>query len=188
MSPSDRATRLAPDSTTRRRVALITAAVGGFLTPFMGSAVNIALPAIGAEFHLGAVSLGWVTSAFLLAAAVFLLPFGRLADIVGRKRVFVAGLTVFAVATLLCAVAPSGEALIALRLVQGLGGALIFGTGTAILTSVYSSDSLGRALGINMAAVYFGLSLGETSRASVSRGSPAIRKSSSATSALTDPS
>jgi EmrB/QacA subfamily drug resistance transporter len=160
MSPSDRATRLAPDSTTRRRVALITAAVGGFLTPFMGSAVNIALPSIGAEFHLGAVSLGWVTSAFLLAAAVFLLPFGRLADIVGRKRVFVAGLTVFAFATLLCAVAPSGEALIALRLVQGLGGALIFGTGTAILTSVYPSDCLGRALGINVAAVYLGLSLG----------------------------
>jgi MFS family permease len=160
MIPSDRATRPAPDSATGRRVALITAAVGGFLTPFMGSAVNIALPAIGAEFHLGAVSLGWVTSAFLLAAAVFLLPFGRLADIVGRKRVFVAGLTVFALATLLCAVAPSGKALIALRLVQGLGGAMIFGTGTAILTSVYPSDRLGRALGINVAAVYLGLSLG----------------------------
>jgi EmrB/QacA subfamily drug resistance transporter len=126
----------------------------------MGSAVNIALPAIGAEFRLGAVSLGWVTSAFLLAAAVFLLPFGRLADIVGRKRVFVAGLTVFAIATLLCAVAPSGKALIALRLVQGLGGAMIFGTGTAILTSVYPPDRLGRALGISVAAVYLGLSLG----------------------------
>lgn len=143
-----------------QRIALISAAVAGFLTPFMGSAVNIALPAIGDAFELDAVELGWVTSAFLLSAAVFLLPFGRLADIVGRKRVFIAGLLLFSVATLLCAGAPSGGALIVFRLLQGAGGALIFGTGTAILTSVYPPARLGGALGITVAAVYLGLSLG----------------------------
>ena len=126
----------------------------------MGSAVTLALPAIAAEFGLDAVSLGWVTSAFLLAASALLLPFGRLADIVGRRRVFIAGLVVFAVATALCAAAPSGRVLIGLRLLQGAGGALIFGTGTAILTSVYPPARLGRALGIAIACVYLGLSLG----------------------------
>jgi EmrB/QacA subfamily drug resistance transporter len=149
-----------PADAAGQRVALVAAATSGFLTPFMGSAVTIALPAIAAEFHLDAVSLGWVTSAFLLAAAVLLLPFGRLSDIVGRRRVFLAGLALFTVATLLCAGAPSGGALIALRLLQGAGGALIFATGTAILTSVYPPDRLGRALGIAVACVYLGLSLG----------------------------
>ncbi len=146
--------------TARQRVALVAAASGGFLTPFMGSAVTIALPAIAVEFGLDAVALGWVTSAFLLAAAALLLPSGRLADIVGRRRVFVAGLTLFAVSTLLCAGASSGGALIGFRLLQGAAGALIFGTGTAILTSVYPPARLGRALGIAVASVYLGLSLG----------------------------
>lgn len=149
-----------PADVAGQRVALVAAATGGFLTPFMGSAVTIALPEIAAEFGLDAVSLGWVTGAFLLAAAALLLPFGRLADIVGRRRVFIAGLSVFAVATLLCAAARSGGALIGLRLLQGAGGALIFGTGTAILTSVYPPARLGRALGIAVACVYLGLSLG----------------------------
>lgn len=152
--------RATPTDAAGQRVALVAAATGGFLTPFMGSAVTIALPAIASEFQLDAASLGWVTSAFILAAAALLLPFGRLADIVGRRRVFVAGLAVFAVATLLCAAAPSGRLLIAFRLLQGAGGALVFGTGTAILTSVYPPARLGRALGIAVACVYLGLSLG----------------------------
>lgn len=150
----------ADQETTNQVVALVAASAAAFITPFMGSAVNIALPVIGSEFHMGAVRLGWVTSAFLLAAAVFLLPLGRLSDILGRKRFFVAGMFVFTVSSTLCALAPSGDALIAARLVEGFGGALIFGTGTAILTSVFPPGRLGRALGINVAAVYLGLSLG----------------------------
>jgi EmrB/QacA subfamily drug resistance transporter len=149
-----------PGDSTGQRVALIAAATSGFLTPFMGSAVTIALPTMASELHLDAQSLGWVTSAFLLSAAALLLPFGRLADIVGRRRVFIAGLTLFAAATLLCATARSGGLLIAFRLLQGAGGALIFGTGTAIVTSVYPPARLGRALGITVASVYLGLSLG----------------------------
>ncbi|HET9985334.1 MAG TPA: MFS transporter [Longimicrobiales bacterium] len=143
-----------------QRVALTAAATAGFLTPFMGSAVNISLPAIGAELHMNAVALGWVTGAFLLGAGVFLLPFGRLADIHGRKRFFVAGMLLFTLTSILCALAPSGAALIAARLLEGVGGALVFGTGTAILTSVFPPHRLGRALGIQVAAVYLGLSLG----------------------------
>ncbi len=69
-----------------RRTALAVSVLAGFLTPFMGSAVNVALPDIAAEFSLKAVTLGWVATAYLLAAAVFLVPLGRLADIRAEKR------------------------------------------------------------------------------------------------------
>jgi EmrB/QacA subfamily drug resistance transporter len=145
---------------TNERVALVVATLASFLTPFMGSAVNVALPVIGREMSLGAVALTWVSTAYLLSAAVFLVPFGRLADIHGRKRVFVAGLLVYTATSLLCALAPSFPALLAGRAAQGLGGGMIFGTGVALLTSIFPPGRRGLALGVNVAAVYLGLSLG----------------------------
>jgi MFS family permease len=97
---------------------------------------------------------------YLLAAAVCLVPFGRLADIHGRRRVFAAGVLVYAGASLACALAPSAAVLLAARLVQGVGGAAIFGTNVAILTSVLPPGRRGAALGLNVASVYLGLSLG----------------------------
>lgn len=145
---------------TNKQVVLLVAAMASFLTPFMGSAVNVALPIIGREFAMDAVSLSWVATAYLLAAAVFLVPFGRLADIHGRKRVFAAGIAVYTSSSLLAAASNSGPLLIVARVVEGTGGAMIFGTGTAILTSVFPPRERGRALGINVATVYLGLSLG----------------------------
>ena len=75
-----------------QRAALAVAMLTSFVTPFMGSAVNIALPGIGAELGMDAVMLTWIASAYILAAVVFLLPFGRLADIHGRKKVFSIGI------------------------------------------------------------------------------------------------
>jgi MFS family permease len=141
-------------------VVMLIAAMSSFLTPFTGSSVNIALPSINRELAMSAVSLSWVATAYLLAAAMFLVPFGRVADIKGRKRVFLYGMAFDAVASILCAVSKSGTWLIAFRAMQGLGGAMIFGTGVAILTSVFPPRERGRALGINVAAVYTGLSAG----------------------------
>jgi len=126
----------------------------------MGSAVVIALPTIGREYHAGAIALGWVTTAYLLAAAVALVPFGRLADIHGRRRVFTIGIAGYTAASLLCAVAPSTGFLIALRALQGVGGAMIFSTSAALVTSAYPLNERGKALGWNVAAVYTGLSFG----------------------------
>lgn len=145
-----------------RRAALAAALLASFLTPFMGSSVNIALPPIGREFSLDAVTLGWVATAYILAAAVFLLPFGRLADIAGRRKIFTAGLGAYAAASLGAALVHNGGQLIALRLLQGVSGAMLFGTGVAILTSVFPPAQRGRVLGWNAAAVYIGLSLGPT--------------------------
>lgn len=142
------------------RSALIVATIGSFAGPFMASSVNVALPAIGERFSMTAIALGWVATAYILAAAIFLLPFGKLGDIHGRKRVFLAGNVLYTVASLLCGLAPSAALLIASRAVQGIGAAMIFGTSTAIVTSVIPPARRGRALGVTVAATYLGLSLG----------------------------
>ena len=148
------------DDKSLRRTALAVSMVSSFLTPFMASGINVATPLIGKEFGLSAVTLGWVLTAYTLAAAMFLVPFGRLADLVGRKRIFALGIGVNIAGTILGALAPSAAVLILGRAVQGVGGAMIFGTGVAILTSVYPPGGRGHALGLNTAAVYTGLSLG----------------------------
>jgi len=143
-----------------KRAVLFISALGSFLTPFMGSSVNVALPAIGGEFAMDAVSLSWVATSYLLTATMFLLPFGRAADIYGRRKIFTWGVVVYTVSSALSAASTSGWTLIAFRFAQGVGGAMIFGTAVAILTSVYSVGERGKALGINVSAVYLGLSLG----------------------------
>jgi EmrB/QacA subfamily drug resistance transporter len=143
-----------------QRDILILTTLGSFLTPFMGSSINIALPAIGKEFALNATQLGWIALSFLLSAATFLVPFGRIADIWGKKRIFTWGIFVFTVASLLSGLSPSAPLLISFRALQGIGSAMIFGTAAAILASVFPPTVRGRVLGINVAAVYLGLSLG----------------------------
>ena len=148
------------DDRPLQRTALLVTTLSSLLTPMMASAINVAMPAIGREFAMGAVTLSWVASAYLLAAAVFLLPFGRLADITGRKRMFVIGTAVFSAASLLAGLAPDARTFLGARMLQGMGGAMIFGTGVAILTSVFPPQRRGWVLGINVGATYAGLSLG----------------------------
>ncbi len=139
---------------------LLVATFAAFLTPFLGSAVNLALPAIGKDLHANAISLGWVISSFMLSSAIFLLPFGRLADIIGRKKVFTSGILLFTISTFLILFSKSITSLIGLRILQGLSSAMIFGTSLAIITSVFPPGERGKAMGINITAVYLGLSCG----------------------------
>lgn len=148
------------DTSTSRGAALLVATMSSFITPLMGSTVSVALPRIGKHFEMDAVTLSWVAMAVLLAAATFLVPFGRIADIYGRKKIFVYGTSLYTLASLFAAIAPSAAFLISSRALQGIGAAMIFGTGMAILTSVFPPNERGRALGINVAAVYVGLSIG----------------------------
>ncbi len=147
-------------SASTKQIVLLIAVLAGFITPFDGSAVNIALPAMGAEFHMDAIMLSWVATAYLLAAAIFLVPFGKIADIYGRKRIFLYGIVVFTSASFLMTMVPNSGLLIAVRAFQGFGSAMIFGTGIAILTSVFPPGERGKALGIYTTAVYLGLTLG----------------------------
>jgi EmrB/QacA subfamily drug resistance transporter len=130
------------------------------MTPFMGSSVNLALPVIAQEFKIDAVILTWIPTAYLLSSAVCLVPFGRLADLYGRKKIFGVGIVAFTLSSLLCAVASSALQLILFRILQGVGSAMIFATGLAILTSAFPPHERGKVLGISVAAVYTGLSVG----------------------------
>ena len=149
-----------PENETTKKYALLIATLASFLAPFMGSSVNIALPAIGKEFSMNSVLLSWITTAYLLAVAILLVPFGRIADIYGRKKIFTVGMLIFLVSSCLTASSTSAQELIAFRILHGVGSAMLFSTSVAILISVYPSGERGRVLGINVASVYFGLSVG----------------------------
>lgn len=134
--------------------------ITSFITPFMGNAINLAIPSIGQEFSGSQSLLNWVVSSYLIATAAFLLPFGRFADQFGRKKIFIAGMLLLAFSSLACALSMSLEALVLFRIIQGVASAMIFSNATAILTSVVPPQSRGKALGLMTAATYIGLSAG----------------------------
>ena len=109
---------------------------------------------------MSAQLLGWVVTAFVLATSVVMIPVGRIADIYGRKKMFSYGLLLFILSSVVCAFSQSPLILIGSRVFQGIGAAMIWGPAVAILTSTFSAAERGRAIGINTAAVYCGLSIG----------------------------
>lgn len=133
-----------------------------FLTPFMFSAVGVALPAIGHEFSAGAVHLGLIEMAYILGLALFLLPLGRFADIHGRKKVFLTGIFLMVFATVALSLASTIEFLIIFRLLQGICAAMITSTSFAMLTSVFPQEKRGMAMGVVVSSVYLGISAGPT--------------------------
>ena len=133
-----------------------------FLAPFMMSAVGVALPTIGQFYDASAVSLALVEMVYMLAVTLFLLPVGRLADIIGRKKIFVLGVALFALATILLPFSPSIDILIAIRFFQGIGVSCTVSTSVAILSSVVPKEKRGKAMGIIVSCVYLGLSAGPT--------------------------
>lgn len=143
-----------------KKSALFITSLASFINPFIGSATNIILPSIGREFKLSAITLSWIGLGFLLSASIFLIPFGRLADIYGRKKMFLYGTFLFGISSLFCSLSSSEVFLIIFRVIQGLGGAMFFGISIALLSSIYPPEERGKALGINAGMVYLGLSTG----------------------------
>lgn len=140
--------------------ALFVATLSSFMAPFMISSVNVALPMIQSEFSADAVMLSWIATAYLLTVAMLLVPMGKIGDIYGRKKVFTCGLAFHTVASFFSIYAQSVNMLITLRVFQGFGTAMFVTTGMAILTSIFPPQKRGRAIGIYVAAVYIGLSVG----------------------------
>ncbi len=137
-------------------VVIITA----FITTFTGSALNLSIPSMGTEFHASASSVGWIVTGYILAAAVLSVPFGRLADLTGRKRILVSGILIFALCSGVAAFAQSMAILLLFRVIQGIGAAMIFSTNIAVLISAFSPDKRGKVLGYSVASTYIGLSAG----------------------------
>lgn len=142
-----------------KNVLLFLIVLTSFINPFMGAAVNIALPRMAADFSMNTMVMGWVSMSFLLASVAVLLPIGKIADIAGRKKIFIYGNIVVTLASVFCALSVNSVMLISFRVIQGIGGAMMFGTGTAMITSAFPPEQRGRALGINVSAVYLGLTL-----------------------------
>ncbi len=146
--------------TTNIGALLFIICLGSAIVPFMGSALNLALPYINRDLSLDAVVSGWVPAAFLLSTAILQIPSARIADMIGRRKVFIAGVVVTAIFTFMSALATSGATLIIYRFLTGVGCALMFGTSTAILTSSVPAEKRGMALGINTSVIYFSTAVG----------------------------
>ncbi len=147
-------------SAASKRLVQVIAALGSALAPFMVASLIVATPAIGREFSADVAMLGWITASFFLVAGALLVPFGRIADIRGSKRVFAAGMGVYLVAALVCMFAPGIQVLIAGRVLTGIAAAMVFGTSIALLSLVFPEEERGAALGINIAAMFTGFGAG----------------------------
>src|SRR5437588_9044666 len=148
---------------TNKWAVMVVVAIGIFMATLDSSIVNISLPTIAAYFSIplsGAVE--WVVIAYLVATAAILLTAGRLADMIGRKIVWSAGLIIFTVGSAICGAAPTLSVLIAARLFQGIGGALLMAVSPALLTGAFPAHERGRALGLNAITVSLGITVGPT--------------------------
>lgn len=143
-----------------KTTVLLIATLASFLTPFMGTSLIIALPTIANELAVNAILLSWISTAYILTGAMFAVPFGKIADVYGMKKIFTYGIIILTVSTFLAAVSPSAEFLIVTRAVQGISSAMIMVTGLAMITSVFPPQERGRAIGINLTVGYAGLVMG----------------------------
>lgn len=149
-----------PASHPQRWRLLALTSVGAFMGPFDGSVVSVALPVMSRDLGLSFTAAVWVQAAYLLTVAALLITVGRLADQRGRVRFYLLGTAVFVAASAAAGLSQGGVSLIAGRVVQGAGAAFLVATSAAIVTAVFPPQERGRALGINVMAVYLGLSAG----------------------------
>ncbi|MFC5905726.1 MFS transporter [Streptacidiphilus monticola] len=133
--------------TARGRWVLAATVLGSGMASIDATVVGIALPSIGRDFHAGMASLQWVVTAYTLTLAGLLLPAGSMGDRYGRRRIFLVGVVWFALASLLCGIAPGVGVLVAARALQGVGAALLTPGSLAILQASFAAQDRGRAIG-----------------------------------------
>jgi EmrB/QacA subfamily drug resistance transporter len=171
--PSIEAAPLASDITARRKTTghpiahplgvVVLVWTGLFMTTLDASIVNIGLPTIAGAFGTPlSGTIEWIIIGYLVVAAALLLTVGRLSDLLGRTPIWMTGLGLFTLGSVLCGAAPSLQLLIMARLLQGAGAALVLATGTAMLTDAVPPEQHGRALGLGALAIALGTSVGPT--------------------------
>ncbi len=142
------------------RAAVLMVMLNSIATAMMLSAVNVALPEIADALAIDAVTLSWIPMSYLMASAACVLVFGRLADMYGRKRIFLLGTAGVIVTSVVAALAVDEITLIGGRLLQGIAAAMLYATHIAIITSVYPPARRGAAIGYSVSAIYIGLAAG----------------------------
>ncbi len=143
-------------------LVIATVCLGAFMGQFDASIVTLALPALGAHFAVPPAAVEWVSLSYLLALVALLAAVGGLADVMGRKLVYVYGFAVFTGASVACALAPNLTALIAFRVVQGVGAAMLQANSVALVVTSVPRERMRTALGVQAAAQALGLALGPT--------------------------
>ena len=131
-----------------------------FVAAIFGSSMNLLGPIIGKEFNVSASMLGWIMTSFTIGVAILAIPFGRLADMVGKKRIFVPGVLIFSVFSLMPIFVQSFAMMLVFRIFQAIGGAMFFSTTTAIIANVFPEGKRGKAVGLMIASMYVGLTVG----------------------------
>ncbi|WP_338320526.1 MFS transporter, partial [Streptomyces lonarensis] len=137
----------APPATAGQRWALLAVCTGVFCIQLDAFGLVLALPEIGRDLHADAAGPPWVISAYLLATGALMLGAGRCGDLLGRRRLLLAGFAVFGAASVACALAPALPFLVGARVVQGAGAAMIMPVGLSLLTAVHPDELRGRAIG-----------------------------------------
>ncbi|MBS1243508.1 MAG: Drug resistance transporter EmrB/QacA subfamily [Deltaproteobacteria bacterium] len=139
---------------------LLSVGLGTLMSALDASVVNTVLPVIRAEYRVPVGVIQWVSTTYLLIMGSLLLTFGRLGDLRGHKRVYLAGIMVFVPASVLCGISPSVEMLIAARVLQGIGAAIVVSTAPPILIGSVHPSRMGQVLGLQAAMTSVGLALG----------------------------
>ena len=147
--------------TTKQKLILTLLIGAQFMLSIDFTILNVALPVLGRDLRLGAAELPWVSTAFALPSAGFTLLFGRLGDLLGRRRLFLAGLALLAAGSLAGGLAPSAGVLLGARFAQGLAAALVIPSALSLLTTTFAEGPLrDRALGLNGSALPAGFIVG----------------------------
>lgn len=140
--------------------ALVSVAFGAFMAPLDSSIVNTVLPIVSHEFGVDILLIEWVVLAYLLTLSSLLLIGGRLGDLFGDRQLYVSGFALFTISSMLCGASTGVASLIAARVLQAIGGAMLIAIGPAILTRAFPASQRGQALGIQASVVYIGLTVG----------------------------
>ena len=143
-----------------KKNTILVCVITSFITTFMGSALNLSIPSLEEEFKVGAQTVGWVVTIYMLTCSALAVPFGRLADRVERRSVLRTGILIFSISSLTAVLSKKMWMLLAFRLMQGIGASMIFSTNIAILVGAFDEEHRGRVLGYSTCATYAGLSAG----------------------------
>ncbi len=147
---------------SKKWYVLLAVSMGIFLATIDGSIVNISLPTLVSYFETDFALVQWVVLSYLLTITTLMLGVGRLADMYGKKSIYMAGFIVFTIGSALCGLAPTIYALIGFRIIQGVGAVMVMALGMAIVTEAFPSSERGRALGITGTIVSVGIAVGPT--------------------------
>ena len=148
----------------RKWWTLVAVAFGLFMIMLDNTVVNVSLPSIQRDLHIGISELEWVVNAYALTFGVLLLTGGKLADLLGRRRIFVIGLVIFTASSFFCGIANSAGMLIAARTVQGIGAALMNPATLSIITATFPPRQRGTAIGIWAGVSAMALAIGPLDR------------------------